>query len=310
MRRWLALAALAGCGSGGGGAPDAAAPVPDAGPFVYRRCDLPAKVGEFKIQLEESFTAVSGAVAAGVVPGDVPLVEREEGDCRLLKRRNLFCDPACDSQSTCGEDRKCIPYPLGRSAGTVSIAGLAAPVAMMPSSIGQHYDFTRLPQPGFVPGAEVVLWATGGDVGPFLLQGRGVAVVELESERPVLEPGKSFELKWKPGPPGPARIAFAIEIDQHGMTHASLQCDVPDQGAATVSATLIDQLIQLGTSGYPKITVVRRTVDAATVGNGCIELAVMHAVERALMVPGHDPCRSNADCPAGKTCALAIQTCR
>jgi hypothetical protein len=309
MRRLLAIVLLAGCG-GSGGAPDAAAPPPDAGPYVYRSCDLAAKVGDFKIQLEETFTAVSGSVLAGVVPGDVPVVEQSEGDCRLLRRRNLFCDPACDSQSTCGEDRRCVPYPVGRSAGTVSIAGLAAPVTMMPSSIGQHYDFTKLPQPGFQPGAEVVLWATGGEVGPFLLQGRGLAVVELVGDRLVLEPGKPFELKWQPGPPGPARIAFQIEIDQHGMTHASLQCDVADQGAATVSAALVDQLISLGTSGFPKVIVIRRTVDAVTLAGGCVEFQVMNAVERQLVVPGHDPCRADADCPAGKTCALAIQTCR
>jgi len=298
---------IAGCSSDGG---TTGAALPDAGPYVYRTCDPAAKVGEFKVQLEESFTAVSGAVAAGVVPGDVPALAMQEGDCRLVHRRNLFCDPACDATSTCGEGGRCIPYPAGLSAGTVSISGLAAPVTMMPGQIGRHYDYTKLPHPGFQPGAPVLLQASGGDVAPFVLQGQGVAVVELATDRPALEPGKPFELKWKPGPPGPARIAFQIEIDQHGLSHASLQCDVPDQGTATVGAPLIDALIALGTSGFPRLTAARRTVDATTLANGCVELQVLNAVERPLVVPGHDACRTDADCPMGKSCALAIETCR
>jgi hypothetical protein len=311
---WLGLALVAGCGASSG-APDAAAPplpVPDAGAFVYRTCDLANKVGEFRIELdlELSFTAVSGAVLAAVVPKDVPAVGATEGGCRVLHSRNLFCNPPCAQEMTCGDQGQCVQDPKGRSAGTVSISGLAAPVTMMPSQIGQHYDYTKLPHPGFQPGAEIVLQATGGDVGPFLLQGRGVAPVVLTTDKPVLEAGKPFELRWQPGPAGPARIAFRIEIDQHGQSQGSLQCDVPDQGMATVGAGLIDELIKLGTSGFPKITVARRTVDATTVAPGCVELVVTNAVERPLAVPGHSPCRTDGDCPAGKTCALALETCR
>jgi len=312
MRRGILAAiglAIAGCG-GGAGAPDAAVMPPDAGPYSYRTCELATRVGDFKIQLEGSFTAVSGVVYSGVAAADVPIQVRAEGDCRLLQRRNLFCDPPCDGQSTCGEDRRCIPAPVGRGAGTVSISGLAAPVTMMPSSIGQHYDYTKLPHPGFQPGAQVLLWAAGGEVPPFVLQGRGVLPLELAGDTPVLAPGKDLELRWNAGPAGPARIAFQIEIDQHGMSKASLQCEVSDQGATTVGAALIDDLIKLGTSGFPKVTVTRRTADATMSAAGCIELQVMSAVERPLAVSGHHPCRSDADCPAGKTCETKIQTCR
>jgi hypothetical protein len=253
---------------------------------------------------------VGGAVAAGVAPEDVPELVTQEGDCRLLRRRNLFCNPACDSDSTCGEGGRCIPRPTGLDAGTVSITGLSAPVTMMPGQIGHHYDFVGLPHPGFQPGASVLLRASGAQVAPFTLQGRGVTALEVPGDKLVLEPGKPFELKWTPGPPGPARIAIQIEIDQHGLSHASLQCDVPDQGTASIPAGLIDGLIAQGTSGFPKLTAIRRTVDAATLSNGCVELQVLNVVERSLVVPGHDPCRTDGDCPMGKTCALAIQSCR
>jgi hypothetical protein len=97
---------------------------------------------------------------------------------------------------------------------------------------------------------------------------------------------------------GPCPHRFQIEIDRHGLTHASLQCDVADQGSATVGAALIDALIALGTSGFPKITAARRTADATTLANGCVELQVLNAV------------RTNSDCPMGKSWAPDIQTCR
>jgi hypothetical protein len=41
-----------------------------------------------------------------------------------------------------------------------------------------------------------------------------------------------------------------------------------------------------------------------------VELQVLNAVEHALVVPGHDPCRTNSHCPMGKSWAPDIQTCR
>jgi hypothetical protein len=312
MNRLLMAVALVagGCGSSTPGAPDAAVAVPDAGPYLYRTCDPVARVGGFKIHLDEAFTAVSGVISSGVAPRDVPVVAGQAGDCRLLRGRNLSCASPCDSQSTCGEEGKCIPAPVGRGAGTIRISGLSAPVTMTPNQLGQHYDYTMLPHPGFQPGAEVVLWAAGGEVGPFLLQGRGVAPVELDTDKPLLEPGKDFQLRWKPGPAGPAHVVLQIEIDQHGTNNGSLQCDVPDQGAVTVGAALIDELIKLGTSGFARIAVTRRTADAVMSTEGCVELEVLSAVERPLAVAGHTPCNVTADCPTGKTCATAIHTCR
>lgn len=311
MRRLLAALVLAGCGSGGAGTPDGAVTgAPDAGPYSYRTCPLGSRVGDFKIQLEESFTAISGVVRSAVAAGDVPVVAAEAGDCRVLARKNLFCDPPCSGDLTCGDDRKCVPAPVGRSAGTIAISGLSAPVTMMPGAIGQHYDYTKLPHPGFQPGAEVVLWAAGAQEAGFLLQGRGVAPVQLMADKPMLVPGQDFQLAWTPGAAGPARVALQIEIDQHGMSHASLACDVPDTGSATIGAALIDQLIKLGTSGFPKVTVTRRTVDATMSTSGCVELQVLTAVERPLTVMGHTPCRSTTDCPMGQTCATDVQTCR
>src|SRR5205814_3183715 len=139
---------------------------------TYQTCDLATKVGEFRIQLDSAFTAVTGTIASGVVPAAVPKLVAEAGGCRVTQLRNLFCDPACGSGETCGEAGKCIPYPAGRNAGTVSISGLAVPVTM--NACALRYDYVKLPQPGFAPGADIQLRTSGADVAPFFLRGWGV----------------------------------------------------------------------------------------------------------------------------------------
>jgi hypothetical protein len=308
VKRLLLAALLAGCGSSSG-----APPVPmlvDAGPFIYAACDPAARVGDFRIELETSFTAVSGRVQSGVDPAEVPQVLHQEGDCRLVGHQNPFCSPDCASGMRCAAGNKCVPEPTGLSAGTVTIAGLSAPVTMMPSPM-RRYDYNTLPHPGFTPGAEIQLRAAGAEVPAFFLRGFGVAPLDLLTTGTVLEPGKDLVLAWTPGPPGPARVAFDVTIDQHGLTRATLSCETADTGTATVPAALVDALVALGTTGVPKVRVARRTADAVTLTSGCVELQVTTAVERPIKVPGHDPCtRDLPTCPPGKTCDVALETCK
>jgi hypothetical protein len=277
---------------------------------MYRTCDPATRVGNFKIALDTAFTAVSGTIASAVDPIEVPRVLQQAGDCRLLGRRNPFCDPACGPDLTCLDNGKCTPAPIPRSAGTVTISGLSAPVTMMPTGSSLRYDYLKLPHPGFAPGAAIQLRAGGADVGPFLLQGWGVTPVDLLTDGTVLDHGQDLVLHWTAGPPGPARIALELQIDQHGMTRATLACEVADDGTTTIKAELIDALVALGATGFPTIRLSRRTVDATTLAAGCLELQVLSTVEHTVKVPGHDPCKGNADCPAGKTCATDLQTCR
>jgi hypothetical protein len=307
---WLTLGAAISCGSSTAPASNPAIALVDAGPFMYQTCDLAARVGNFKIALDSTFTAVSGTIASAVDPLEVPQVIQQAGDCRLLGRHNPFCDPACGPEMRCGDGGKCLAAPVPRSAGTVSIAGLSAPVRMTPAGSTLRYDYLKLPHPGFAAGAAIQLRAAGADVGPFLLQGWGITAVDLLTEGTVLDHGKDLVLHWTAGPPGPARIFLELQIDQHGTTRATLACDVPDNGTATMSADLIDALVALGATGFPSIRISRRTVDAATLASGCVELQVLSAAERSLMVPGHYPCKRDADCPAGKTCDGMLETCR
>jgi hypothetical protein len=309
--RWRSLVPCllaAACGGDGPGAP-----APDAGsgaPFVYRSCPPAAKVGEFRIELGQQFSAVSGSIAAGVVPGDVREQVAEAGGCALLRKRRLACDPPCGGGMTCGEMGMCIAYPDNLGAGTVTVAGLARAVKMNPDPVARRYWDTTLPHPGFAPGADIRLQAAGGQVPSFALAGWGISALELPAREPTLQGGASLRVEWQPGPPGPARVQASLAIDQHGVTPATLVCEAQDGGSLEVPAAQIDRLLAAGASGYPKLTLARQSVDAVTLPPGCVELVVANVAERNLVVPGHTPCRADRDCPPGSSCDLARQTCR
>jgi hypothetical protein len=277
-RAWSALALLLAFG----GCDEAAAPAPE--PLrEYRPCPLGTRVGEFQVQLGQTFTAVSGSVASGVVPVDVRDLVEARGECRLLRKRNLRCDPVCPQGMTCGEGGACLRYPENQGLGRVTVGGLARAVTMTPSAL-ETYSETRLPHPGFAPGADIGLRTEGGALAPFALRGWGVAALESPGEPLLLEPGKPLAVSWAAGPPGPARVVLALDIDQHGITPVLLECTLADAGAATVPAELVDALFKAGTSGFPRLTLARQTADSATLAPGCVQLLVVAEVERAIKV--------------------------
>jgi hypothetical protein len=278
-------------------------------PPAYRACPLAARIGEFRVERSERFTAVSGSVAEAVVPGDVPELVEEAAGCRLLRRRRLACDPACGSGQTCGEGGRCVRYPDNLDAGTVTVEGLLCPVSMRPDPTGRRYWDTTLPHPALEPGARIHLAASGGDLPPFSLSGQGVAPLALDETTLRLDLGEPLRLAWQPGPPGPARVELTFAIDQHGVTPSTLVCEAADTGSFEIPAHLVGKLLAAGASGYPKLLASRQTVDRADLPPGCVELIVASPLERSLQVAGHTPCRRDADCPAGGTCNVGTQSC-
>jgi hypothetical protein len=294
-------------------AASAACPAPTApepaGPLPYRACPLAAKVGEFRVERTEHFTAVSGSVAEAVVPGDVPELVEAAGGCRLLRQRLLTCDPGCGPGMTCGEGGRCARYPDNLDAGTVTLEGLRCPVAMRPDPAGRRYWDTRLPHPGFEPDARIQLTASGGALPAFTLAGAGVSPMTLDEASLLLAPDRPLQLTWQPAEPGTARVELTLSIDQHGVTPSTLVCEATDSGSFAVPADLIGKLLAAGASGYPELLASRQTVDSADLPPGCVELIVGSPVKRSLQVAGHTPCRRDADCPAARACNLATQSC-
>jgi hypothetical protein len=121
----------------------------------------------------------------------------------------------------------------------------------------------------------------------------------------VITPHQPLEVKWTKGTRDDMRVHVRINVDQHGNTPISLECDAADTGALTIPAALIDALLGAGQSGVPNAKIERRTVDSKDVGPGCADLVVRSRVgepQLKLRVEGVDYCTPPKMCPPGKTC--------
>lgn len=283
----------------------------DTSELTYSPCDASQRVGQFTVELGEGFTAVQGRVLSGVVPINVRAVAAQEGECRLLRGRTLFCDPACGASETCGENGVCIPYPIARNVGSVSVRGLKADLTLTPNS-ARFYSSgaSGLPYPGFDEGANIKLQASGADVPAFTLRGQGVGALTVSEEDITLERGKPVTVSWTPSAsPGAARIHILVDLAHHGGIAASLECDgLADTGSYSIPAGLLSQLLDVGVAGFPKLTVSRRSADSVDTSAGCVDLLVLSQVEREVIIPGLESCSSDEDCPTGKTCQVDL-TC-
>lgn len=294
----------ASCGGGGPGpddAPDGGIDVSDLG---YRPCDPATRVGTFRVDLEADFTGVQGSVADGVVPQNVPVLEDEEGGCRLYSPPALFCDPACVPGETCARDGTCIPYPSNRSVGTVTIAGLEVPLEMTPLAPANFYtNPDPLPHPGFAQGAGIELRAAGGDYEPLVLHGWGIGPLVPALDEILVEPGSPPSLAWDaPADPGPARVRISLDVNRHGASPMHVECDAVDTGAFEIPVSLSEALVGAGLSGFPLVTLWRRTADSTSIEPGCVELFVGSPVDLPVRVPGLDSCTRDEDCPDAETC--------
>ena len=280
-------------------------------------CPLDARWGGFAIEAHDMFSWIDGAVADGVNPITVLEQTLVAGDCRLLKRNNPFCDPPCTAGQTCDHDGTCIEFPLNQDLGTVTIDGLVQPVVLEPLQPSNTYFSTSLPHPAFEPLSPVTMTtAPDGFFGGQELHGFGVHLLVIADETQWdIEEGVSLDITWAP-PPADAgevrsHIAVTINIDQHGNSPLNLVCAFEDTGSATVPAETLDELLSAGISGYPNGTIIRRTVDSASLGEGgCMELIVASPRTPDVRVAGHTPCKSDLDCPSGQTCNKAIETCQ
>ena len=280
---------------------------------LHGPCPLSERLGGFKVEMNEDvgYTAIDGVVRDGVVPNQVPEEALVEGDCRLLRRRRLVCDPSCEPGFTCGFAQSCVPMPLGQNMGTALLRGLVQPVTLQPIQPGNTYFHTRLPHPGFLPGALIqLLTSRDGFLGILELYGVGVAPLELGEERWVLTEGQPLTLHWTPPAEGArSRVYLEVNIDLHGLTPLLLVCDLPDTGEATLSQSVIDGLVQAGVTGFPSGRALRRTVDSLSSDAGCTELVIASVRAVDVEVTGHVPCARDEDCPPPLHCRTEIQQC-
>ncbi len=278
-------------------------------------CPLDKKLGEFKVESYDIYSIVDGTVSDAVVPVTILEEIGRDGDCVLLKRNNPFCSPACAPLETC-DFGTCVPYPTEQGLGTATVTGLLEAVEMLPVPPGAKYFDITVPHPPADPGALITLTTTG-DVYPAVeLHGVGVEMLSMTTTDLVIESGLPLVVGWDPPVAEVARaeIWMRLNVDQHGVTPVMLTCVTADDGAFDLSATLIDQLLALGVTGYPSLAVHRRTIDTAEIGDvegepGCMEFRVASTANPSVRVEGYTPCLTDFDCPPPLTCNEPIGLC-
>jgi len=333
QRSFLSLAlgvALTACGSdssddgvapgGSGGAGGTAASAAGGGGVAaselpYQPCPAESDVGGFNIELGDGFTSVDGRVFDGVTPSLVPETVASAGDCRLVTLPNLLCDPACPaSTETCGADNQCRPLPVAHSVGTVSVSGLARDVELTANANTGSYRPAppALPHPGFAPGADLRLSASGGDYAAFELRGWGIEPFQFTGDTLAVGGGVPADLSWAPpAQAGPARVRAVLNINNHGSSNTAIECDFPDTGSAQIPASLIDALIARGASGFPTLGITRRTATSASIEPGCVQLVVTTDIQYSIDVAlaGLTSCNDDSMCPDGQTCKPIERFC-
>ena len=268
-------------------------------------CAEADRLGGFQVQMNETdgYTAVDGVVRDGVMPGTIPVVVAAEGGCRLLGRRNLFCDPSCTPGFTCGLDETCVPMPQGQDLGTVILRGLVERLELKALSPGNSYSHTRLPHPGYEFDHVIQARSAAGWLGPFELHGVGVTQLVPTANTWTLRRGEDLIIEWAPPPEGArSRIVIEINVDQHGLSPLVLSCNLPDLGSAAVPRAIVDALIDAGVTGFPTGKVIRRTEDSLTAAQGCVDFFVTSVRLIAIAVAGFTPCTRQEDCTPPEVC--------
>jgi len=124
-----------------------------------------------------------------------------------------------------------------------------------------------------------------------------------------IESGKTFTLNWTAGTVAAARIQLTFDLSHHGGSKGQIICDTADTGSLAVSGTLLESLIALGVTGYPKAYITRALSGTTTVGSGQAQLKVYSDLDYVAQIPGLVSCQNDTQCPTGQTCQTPGQMC-
>jgi hypothetical protein len=273
-------------------------------------CPLVDRLGGFVLQSYEGYSIIDGSIADGVIPITVLTESTSIDDCTLWVKPNPFCDPACENGDACDLDDTCITFPESQDLGTVTMTGLDTEVALEPVPPGYSYFHTTLPHPAFQPDSLITLFTEQRAFEALKLHGFGVQDMVPSDDRWILYSGQDLAVTWEPAD-GEARseITLSMNIDQHGITPATVICIFQDDGVGSVPTALIDELIVAGVTGFPSGTLRRRTADSVSVAGSCVDFEVSSPRGVDVRVDGFISCNSDRECPEGQTCNMEIQIC-
>lgn len=284
-------------------------------------------VGTFSIELIEEVPATGETDATPATTSiigrvyEVPapsmtqwLLEAEEGECRLLKPRAPFCDPACTGGAICESDDTCTPLPKAIDLGVLTLTGLnddsgAHPLeltALAPSNTYQPRGSSPFVYPPFEEGRSVVLSVEGGAYEPFELSATAIAPLKLSVASPLLfDPEGTTVVRWEaPKDSASSHVIVRVDISHHGGQKGELSCETADDGELELPATLVRGLVDLGVAGYPTIEVVRESRSTLEQAPG-IALAISSSIMLELDIPGITSCSEPGQqdvCDEGELC--------
>lgn len=266
-----------------GGADSSSAADSPTGPTPSgKACPLASRIGAFEVVHSEYGDWVSGGVKDRVDALGVLQAKEKEGTCQLWQRVNPHCEPKCDATIyQCTHDDGCQNYPVAQDVGQLMVTGLVKAVAVAAKGGAKKYTFSDFDDRAWKDGAAIALSAPGGDLGAIALNGVGVPPLLVPEIGWKIKAGTALPLAWTPAK-GDWQVRISLNVDQHGLSPATLICEVDDSGDYTVSAKLVDALLTYGVSGAASALIERRTVDSTEVKGGCVELVVRSTIEAEL----------------------------
>ena len=265
------------------------------------------------VKVSVGVTSLAGRVNDGPTPVGVEWTPtHQDGACQLLEPSVPFCDPPCGGAALCVHEGVCQAYPRAHSVGTVHVTGIrthAGANAFDVDPVGNQYQYSDAPFPGFEDGDPLRVGTGGGDYDPFTVPGTGITPLDVPATEFTLRAGQPLSVDWAPPPvPGTSTIHVKLDISHHGGSRGAIECDAPDTGHLEVGAGLVRDLLDLGVAGFPTIGIARKTVGSVDIAVGRVDLIVTSDVERPIVVPGVVSCTDDSSCPAGAVC-LPDLTC-
>ncbi len=227
------------CGDDGPTNTNDAAPRPDAGAMDFR----PDFAGQVRIMegssgtAQEFFAIRAWMTDKGLLPPGQFLAS--DGDCAVyIHPEPGSCTPDCGAQY-CNANDQCEPFPEPRSAGTITVTGLAQALQFTPGNGG--YDRPSLTGNLFDNGDAITVTAAGDDIAAFSANLTGVAPLEMTTTSVSFENPVDQQITWVAENSG--RIQLALIVGWHLAPYEALVlCETDDDGSLTITGNLISQV--------------------------------------------------------------------
>jgi Cys-rich repeat protein len=141
------------------------------------------------------------------------------------------------------------------------------------------------------------------------VQTQCIAPLAVTNPTITLESGKPFTLTWTPSSVPSSRITVFLDLSHHGGSKGRVLCDAPDTGSLQIPGALLESLMSLGVTGYPRALFTRVLTGSTPVGSGQAELKLYSDRDYVAEIPGLVSCETDADCTSPEICQVPGQMC-